>query len=131
MKRLLLAAALLAAAATPAAAGECVSASPTDFAVQFKMHEIVGEPISGLDEFSLKQLGDRHWKLRQVAEWTDTLAPGEVQSCYRQWVVFYLSNVNEEVEARRRSTPHPDMIHAEAQAAGHELAFHLPAPPTK
>ena len=126
MKRILFAAMLL--GATPALADGCPEHSPIGYAVQFKMESILGEPISGLDELSLKELGDRHWRARKIAEWSDSLAPGNVQSCYREWAVFYLTNIEEEVYNRfHRQQPSPD-TEGELQAKGHLLVPSLPTP---
>ena len=61
-------------------------------------------------------------------EWSDSLAPGNVQSCYREWAVFYLTNIEEEVYNRfHRQQPSPD-TEGELQAKGHLLVPSLPTP---
>jgi hypothetical protein len=122
--------AFLLAGAAPAFA-DCLDFSPMDFAVQFKMHDILGDPISGLDEFSMKELGDHHWKARQIAKWTDDLAPGCVKEAYRRWVLFYLRNYEEETDRRRHPhavVPDNDPAHGREQDQARDLMDKIPTP---
>lgn len=116
--------------AAPAFAQICRDHSPEDFAVMFKLKEVFGDGFPfGLDSMSLRELGDRHWKARKLKEWAFSQRFYCIGSQYRDWLRFYLKNIDEEVSERSvKHQPTPDPYNEIEQEEGHKLAARLPTP---